>query len=164
VHVEIWSDIACRWCYAAKRRLAKALEAYEHSDEVTVTWRSFELEPGATYDAHRLVHLAAAHGAQDAMNERLMRAHFADGVDVRDPEVLTRLAAETGLPGEEVEETLEGDRYADAVRDDLRAASDLGIDTVPYFVADGKVGLAGAQEPAVLLEFLRRARLRAAAG
>ena len=42
MHVEIWSDIACPWCYIGKRRFEAALEAFEHRDEVTVMWRSFE--------------------------------------------------------------------------------------------------------------------------
>ena len=47
MHVEIWSDIACPWCYVGKRRFEAALAGYEHRDEVTVTWRSFELDPSA---------------------------------------------------------------------------------------------------------------------
>ena len=47
MHVEIWSDIACPWCYVGKRRFEKALESFEHRDAVQVTWRSFELDPGA---------------------------------------------------------------------------------------------------------------------
>src|SRR3954454_10936494 len=34
---------------------------------------------GNTFDAHRLTHLAAAHGRQDAMEERLMRAYLEEG-------------------------------------------------------------------------------------
>ena len=45
--VEIWSDIACPWCYIGKRRFEKALSAFSHADAVTVTWRSFELDPSA---------------------------------------------------------------------------------------------------------------------
>lgn len=45
--VEIWSDINCPWCYIGKRRFEAALSEFEHADEVTVTWRSFELDPTA---------------------------------------------------------------------------------------------------------------------
>ncbi|MGZ4170271.1 MAG: DsbA family protein, partial [Solirubrobacteraceae bacterium] len=34
---------------------------------------------GNTFDGHRLVHLAQAHGLQDAMKERLLRAYFTEG-------------------------------------------------------------------------------------
>ena len=46
VHVEIWSDIACPWCYIGKRRFATALAAFGHREHVEVTWRSYELSPG----------------------------------------------------------------------------------------------------------------------
>lgn len=45
--VEIWSDVACPWCYIGKVRFEKALAAYESADEVEVVWRSFQLQPDA---------------------------------------------------------------------------------------------------------------------
>ncbi|WP_432188774.1 DsbA family oxidoreductase [Streptomyces sp. Tue6028] len=46
MRVEIWSDIACPWCYVGKARFEKALEAFPHRDDVEVVHRSFELDPG----------------------------------------------------------------------------------------------------------------------
>ncbi|NLE96941.1 MAG: DsbA family oxidoreductase, partial [Propionibacterium sp.] len=43
--VEIWSDIACPWCYIGKRRFEKALDGFEHKDSVNVRWRSYQLDP-----------------------------------------------------------------------------------------------------------------------
>jgi predicted DsbA family dithiol-disulfide isomerase len=48
--IEIWSDVVCPWCYIGKRRIETALERFEHRDDVTVTWRSFELDPQAERD------------------------------------------------------------------------------------------------------------------
>ncbi|MFJ8022795.1 DsbA family oxidoreductase [Streptomyces sp. NPDC096311] len=45
MRVEIWSDIACPWCYVGKARFEKALDAFPHRDEVEVVHRSFELDP-----------------------------------------------------------------------------------------------------------------------
>ena len=45
--IEIWSDVVCPWCYIGKRRMEKAIDAFEHADEVEVHWRSFQLDPGA---------------------------------------------------------------------------------------------------------------------
>src|SRR4051812_43469505 len=45
--IEIWSDVACPWCYVGKRRFEKALASFEGRDNVTVTWRSYELDPRA---------------------------------------------------------------------------------------------------------------------
>lgn len=43
--VEIWSDVACPFCYIGKRQLETALERFEHRDDVDVEWRSFQLDP-----------------------------------------------------------------------------------------------------------------------
>jgi predicted DsbA family dithiol-disulfide isomerase len=207
MHVEIWSDIACPWCYVGKRRFEAALAAFEHRDAVEVTWRSFELDPAApreregdraehlaekygssveqaramqeqmtqvaaevgldfrfdlarsgnTFDAHRLLHLAAAHGRQDAMKERLMRAYLTDGELIGDAATLERLAVETGLPAAEVRELLATDQHAADVREDERTAASLGISAVPFFVVDRAFGAAGAQPPEVLTGLLERA-------
>jgi predicted DsbA family dithiol-disulfide isomerase len=206
MHVEIWSDIACPWCYIGKRRFERALESFEQRELVTVTWRSFELDPaaprhetrgtaehlarkygmsveqaharleqmtelaaaeglgyrfdlqrrGSTFDAHRLVHLGAAHGLQDAVKERLLAGYFTEGAAIADHETLERLAVEAGLPGDEVRELLLTERYGEEVRDDERLAASLGIGAVPFFVVDRSVAVSGAQPPAVLLELLSR--------
>jgi len=44
---DIWSDIACPWCYIGKRRLERALSQLSYRDDVVLTWRAFELNPAA---------------------------------------------------------------------------------------------------------------------
>jgi predicted DsbA family dithiol-disulfide isomerase len=206
LEVEIWSDIACPWCYVGKRRFEAALAQFEHRDDVTITWRSFELDPeapaeragdraehlarkygmsleqaqqaeaqmtqtaagegldfrfdiaraGNTFDGHRLVHLAKAHGLQDAMKERLLRAYFSDGELISDHEALARVARDVGLPEVEVRETLASDRYAAEVREDERTAHSFAIGAVPTFVVDRQLGASGAQPPEQLLSLLRQ--------
>ena len=206
MHVEIWSDIACPWCHIGKRRFEAALAGFEHADEVTVTWRSFELDPqapperpgdravhlaakygsnveqaramqqqmtdvaageglefrfdvareGSTFDAHRLLHLAASHGRQDELAERLMRAYLGEGELMSDRATLERLAAEVGLDAEEARAVLAGAAYADEVRADEQDAVSQGISAVPFFVVDRAIATAGAQSPEVLRDLLRR--------
>lgn len=45
VELEVWSDIACPWCWVGLKNLQAAQELYD--GEVAVTWRSFELNPNA---------------------------------------------------------------------------------------------------------------------
>lgn len=45
--IEVWSDIACPWCFIGKHRLAAALSNFAHAEEVEVVWRSYQLDPGA---------------------------------------------------------------------------------------------------------------------
>jgi predicted DsbA family dithiol-disulfide isomerase len=207
MEVEIWSDVVCPWCYIGKRRFERAVASFGHPGEVTVSYRSFELDPNApaqrtgtqaehlaskygmtiaqaeqaseqmteraaadglefrfdvirggnTFDAHRLLHLAKGHGLQPEMKERLLRATFTEGLPIADKPTLVRLATEVGLPAARVQAVLDGDAYADAVRADERQAARYGITGVPFFVADGKYAVSGAQPPEVLLQLLRRA-------
>jgi predicted DsbA family dithiol-disulfide isomerase len=106
---------------------------------------------GNTFDAHRLVHHAAANGQQDEAMERLMRAYFTEGVAIGDRDALTGLATELGL------ELPEGDEYADAVRADEELAQRIGIQGVPYFVLDRRYGVSGAQPAELLVQALEKA-------
>ncbi|MEU5162210.1 DsbA family oxidoreductase [Streptomyces sp. NPDC020875] len=45
MRVEIWSDIACPWCYIGKARFERGLAEFAGRDEVEVVHRSFELDP-----------------------------------------------------------------------------------------------------------------------
>jgi predicted DsbA family dithiol-disulfide isomerase len=55
LRVDIWSDIACPWCFVGKRRLEAALARLtEHErEQVDVVWRAFELDPGAPRERDR---------------------------------------------------------------------------------------------------------------
>ena len=112
---------------------------------------------GNTFDAHRLLHLAAEQGIQDAVKERFMRGYFTESEPVGDHETLTRLAVDAGLDEVDVKAVLTSDQYAaDVVADEQQAAA-YGISGVPFFVVDGKYGVSGAQPAEVLLQTLRAA-------
>ncbi|MDO5677582.1 MAG: DsbA family oxidoreductase [Propionibacteriaceae bacterium] len=53
IDVQIWSDIACPWCYIGKRRFEKALASFPQRDQVRVTWRSYQLDPTLPEHDHR---------------------------------------------------------------------------------------------------------------
>jgi predicted DsbA family dithiol-disulfide isomerase len=110
-----------------------------------------------TFDAHRLIHLAADNGLQGEAKERFMRAYFSEGEPVGDRDALLRLAVDAGLDRDDAERVLAGDEYADAVRSDEAEARALGISGVPFFVVDRKYGVSGAQPADQLLQVLERA-------
>jgi len=45
MHIDIWSDVVCPWCYLGKRRFEKALSGFEGRGDVTIAHRSFQLDP-----------------------------------------------------------------------------------------------------------------------
>jgi predicted DsbA family dithiol-disulfide isomerase len=110
-----------------------------------------------TFDAHRLLHLAAEHGRQGELKERLLRGYFTDGERVGDHETLVRLAVEVGLPEAVVRELLAGDDRADQVHADLAQARAYGISGVPFFVLDARYGISGAQPTEVFSQALDQA-------
>ncbi len=112
---------------------------------------------GNTFDGHRLLHLAADRNLQGALKERLMRAYYTEGKAVTEHDVLLELATEVGLDADEVRVVLAGDAYADAVRAEERAAEDIGIRGVPFFVIDRKYAVSGAQPADLILSTLRNA-------
>jgi predicted DsbA family dithiol-disulfide isomerase len=111
--IEIWSDIACPWCYIGKRRFEAALAEFEHRDDVRVTWRSFELDPSAPpeREGERAARLAEKYGMsveQARQMERQMTDTAAgEGLEFRfdiarsgttfDAHRLVHLAGELGL-------------------------------------------------------------------
>jgi len=111
---------------------------------------------GNTFDAHRLLHLAAERGLQWELKERLMRGYFTEGVAIGERAALEPLASEVGLPPEDVWAVLDSERYGEDVREDERTAAAFGISGVPFFVVDRSLGISGAQPPEVLGELLRR--------
>ena len=85
--VDIWSDIACPWCYIGKRHLESALEGFEHRDQVTVRWHSFELDPQAPAerDGEAASNLARKYGTSReqavAMLDKMTATAAEDGLE-----------------------------------------------------------------------------------
>ena len=115
-------------------------------------------DTGNTLDAHRLIHLAADRGRQDAALERFYRAYFTEGRSVFDAASLAALAVEAGLDAGDVATVLTGDDYATAVANDIREAQAMGANGVPFFVFDHRFGVSGAQASEVFSQVLARAR------
>ena len=203
--VEIYSDIACPWCFVGKRRFERALAAFPRAEQVEVVYKPYQLVPdapteavphrawlaerygpqsramddritelgrgeGIRYDfdtslavntlhAHRLLWLAAnEYGlpAQRDLKERLLTAHFSEGVDVGDFAALTEVAVAAGLERERVAAFLSSDEGTAEVRAELAGAHALGINSVPTFVFDGQWAVQGAQETSVFLQALEQ--------
>lgn len=72
MHIEVWSDVVCPWCYIGKRRLEQALAGVD--GDVTITHRAFQLDPGATSDGVRtLERLASKYGVSVEQAADMMR-------------------------------------------------------------------------------------------
>jgi predicted DsbA family dithiol-disulfide isomerase len=110
-----------------------------------------------TVKAHELLHLARAHGLQEPMKERLLRAYFIEGAHVGRIPDLVDLATQVGLDPNEVEAALTSSQYLPDVKADMAQARAYGISGVPFFVIDGRYGISGAQETSTFVDALNEA-------
>ena len=89
--LDVWSDIACPWCWVGKRRLEGALARFEHREQVVLRFRAFELDPSAPAvqdpSVSYAARLARKYGMSDAkaqgMLEQMASTAAADGLDMR---------------------------------------------------------------------------------
>lgn len=124
--------------------------------ECGVEFRFDRVQPGNTFDAHRMIHLGAARGLQTQVKERFLRGYLSEGEAIGLPEVVERLAIDAGLDADEVAAVLRTEAFADEVRIDEATAASMQVTGVPFFVFDRRLAVAGAQPPEVLLQVLER--------
>lgn len=115
-------------------------------------------QSGNSFNAHRIIHLAASYGLADAAKEAFFQAYMTEGLAIGTREVVEQVAARIGLNPNEVKAVLDSDRFEQDVRlDEQIAREQLDISGVPFFVFNQKIGLSGAQPPDVFLQAMQQA-------
>ena len=95
--------------------------------------------------ALRMTELAREAGLHAAFHDRLMDAYWSEATDIGDPDQLRRLAAEAGLPAEDVERVINDDSlYLADVLQSTGQAQSVGINAIPAFVLDRRMIVLGA--------------------
>jgi predicted DsbA family dithiol-disulfide isomerase len=112
---------------------------------------------GNTFDIHRVLHLGLAKGVQAQLLNAVNDAYFEQGRQVFDRDVITEIAAETGLDATAAGDVIDGDAYAEDVRRDELQARQLGVSGVPFFVFDMALGVSGAQPTEMFASALQQA-------
>lgn len=89
IKVDVWSDVACPWCYIGKRNLETGIEQYRSTSgrpEVEVEYHSFELAPDTPidFDGGEIDYLMGVKGVDRASAEGML-------------DRVTRIAADAGL-------------------------------------------------------------------
>lgn len=142
--IEIWSDIACPYCYIGKRKLESALSQFPQKDNVELVWHSYELNPDlpkkalekSFYEYFAETHEISIEQAKDSMREVIKLAaevglyydfdHLVVA-NTSDALRLVKLAKESGL-ATEMEEVL-FDAYFAQGKDisNTTTLTDLGV-------------------------------------
>ena len=121
--IEIWSDIACPYCYLGKRKLDMAMKELAFANDIEVIWRSFELDPNAkpSYQESKYELLAEKYDQSKEWAELLCESLTQQGKEIGvefdfdsnqvtntfDAHRLIQLAKSQGLASEVTEELLQ---------------------------------------------------------
>ena len=115
-----------------------------------------------TFQGHRLLHHARAHGVQHELSDHLFSAYFERGEDVGEESVLLDAAESVGMDRAATADYLASEEGVDPVRREIERASAIGVTGVPCFVFAGAYALPGAQEPEVIAQVIERAKVKLA--
>jgi len=124
--------------------------------EVGLEYNLDEAVVANSFQAHRFAHYAKRQGKGNKAEEALFKAYFTDGKNTDDRATLIELGDEIGLDVEEVKKVLKSDRYTNAVKQDIMAAKNLGINGVPFFLFNRKYAISGAREAEVFTQALSK--------
>ncbi len=147
IRIDIWSDIACPWCYIGKRRLESALDRFDGAP-VEVNWHSYQLNPASPVDytgnhaEYLAQHLGASPEQVRQMDQQITGLAAREGLDYHLDDIkVTNTAkahelihfAETQGKGAEMKERLlkayftEG-KHVGHVADLADLAAEIGLD------------------------------------
>jgi predicted DsbA family dithiol-disulfide isomerase len=111
-----------------------------------------------TIEAHRLIRRQGGVGEVVPLVEALFVAHFQNGQDIGDPQVLAAIVAATnGEPPAGVLAYLESDADRQAVLDEVEEAARIGVRSVPFFIFNQRLGFSGAQPAETLVSAMQEA-------
>ena len=154
--IDIWSDIACPYCYVGSENFENALKQFEHRDKVEVVMHSFELESNIGINTGESQHEAvmrkyhqSAQEAQQTLDMATLAAKNA-GVTIDFDKVITtntfdahrlmKFAASEGK-GSEIKNTLykayfsDGNHIGDKAQL-IQLATDAGLDAEVILKSD----------------------------
>lgn len=127
------------------------------ADDAGVGFNLPEAFAANTRDAHRLIKLAAASGADSAVLRRLSKAYFEEGKDYSDRELLVAVGVEEGLEEQSIRSMLDSDDYHYEIKQDVQEMANLGFDTVPTFLMDRRQAIIGSEPVDLFLKVLKKA-------
>jgi len=96
ITIDLWTDLGCPWCYVGKARIANAIEASGHTDNIELVLHAFELDPNASSEPETIAALLgrkynASPEQFAAMEKRVADLAIAEGL----PFSSNRLSANT---------------------------------------------------------------------
>lgn len=131
------------------KRLHTSIAALGAADGILFNFEAIR-RTASSIDAHRLVAEAARQNCADALVLLILEAHFQDGLDIGNEDVLVALAVQAGMQEAHTRQFLSQNEGIEQVRMENLRAHRRGVNGVPCFILDGEHAISGAQESEVL--------------
>ena len=146
--------------YGMTREEAEARNAdiTAHAKDLGLDYRMDLMKPTNSFKAHRLAKFGSSLGKEKEILEGLFSAYFEHGANLSDDKELLAIAVKAGLPAEETEKVLkDGTAFASEVHRDEDLSGRYSVDTVPFFLFNGKYVVTGDQSVSTFEKAIRTA-------
>lgn len=110
--------------------------------------------PASTLVAHKVMKLIHDNTKQSHFIDDMYKAHFEHGEDISQLDILLKYGLKQGLDKESIEQAFLSNDIVDLIKQDINQAEQIGVRGVPFFVANQKYGMAGAQPAQAFYEML----------
>lgn len=110
--------------------------------------------PASTVAAHKIMKLLKDGNKQSLFIDDIYQAHFENGEDISQIDVLLKYGLKQGLEKNRIEQAFLSNDNLDLIKQDIDQAEQIGVRGVPFFVANQKYGMAGAQPAQAFYEML----------
>lgn len=138
---------------ARVQRMLTGLADAGRGEGIAFDFNAIQRTPNSL-NSHRLVRFAGTYGLAAVAVEAVLQAYFEQGRDIGELDILVDIAQQIGLPPGVVEPFLASpDGRGDVFMENAHTHR-LSINGVPCFVFDGSYGIAGAQDPDILVRMI----------
>lgn len=107
-----------------------------------------------TFNVHRFLKYACTQNKANEVAERILKGYLINGEKINDYETLMKIGKEFSFNNAEIESILKSNKYSRAVKCDQIEANEIGIESVPFFVFNEKISIAGIQTVETFIEVL----------
>lgn len=152
----MYESLARKYRTSIEQARSMTANVTEQAKSVGLDYNFEEMKGANTARAHRLVKFADTQEKGYVLGESLLKAHFLDGQNINDIEVLVKLATDVGLDETEARRVVESNEFFPQIQIDQTEAAQIGIQGVPFFVLNNKYAISGAQPIEVFKEAIEK--------
>lgn len=152
----MYESLARKYRTSIEQARSMTANVTEQAKSVGLDYNFEEMKGANTARAHRLVKFADTQEKGYVLGESLLKAHFLDGQNINDIEVLVKLATDVGLDEAEARRVVESNEFFPQIQIDQTEAAQIGIQGVPFFVLNNKYAISGAQPIEVFKEAIEK--------